>query len=185
MRLARRLSPRQPTACLHFHFAPGFATPRLARLLHSLVRVSRRVGCSHPIANDCSATRHRPPVRAFVRRRALHADPDAATERPGAARDLPPRGRPALTALPRSSADSHALGSKYRSGERAPARERSSAAADRRWPARTRVQRSRQLSGEQSLSALADRHRCATSLLNSSEADSAAFASLLTVSRSF
>ena len=32
---------------LHFHFAGGFATQRLAGVLHSLVRVSRRDGWSH------------------------------------------------------------------------------------------------------------------------------------------
>ena len=33
--------------CLHFHSARGFVTQRLAHMLDSLVRVSRRVGESH------------------------------------------------------------------------------------------------------------------------------------------
>jgi len=47
-----RLSPRRDKSRLRFHCAEGFATQRLARMLHSLVRVSRRVGCSHSDAND-------------------------------------------------------------------------------------------------------------------------------------
>ena len=39
-------------ARFRFHCAEGFATQRLARALHSLVRVSRRVGYSHSDAND-------------------------------------------------------------------------------------------------------------------------------------
>ena len=42
-------------ARFRFHCAEGFATQRLARTLHSLVRVSRRVGCSHSDANDLGA----------------------------------------------------------------------------------------------------------------------------------
>ena len=33
-------------------------------MLHCLVRISRRVGCSHSSTNDRSAKRHRPPARA-------------------------------------------------------------------------------------------------------------------------
>ena len=62
----RRLSPKQTNACLHFHCADGFVTPRLARMLHSLVRVSRRVGCSHLSTNNRSARRDRPPARASL-----------------------------------------------------------------------------------------------------------------------
>ena len=47
--------PSRPDACLHFHCAEGFATQRLARMLHSLVRVSRRVGCSHSGTNGHGA----------------------------------------------------------------------------------------------------------------------------------
>ena len=64
MRPRRRLSPKQTNACLHLHCADEFSTPRLARMLHSLVRVSRRVGCSHLSTNSPSARRGRPPDRA-------------------------------------------------------------------------------------------------------------------------
>ena len=43
-------------ARFRFHCAEGFATQRLARVLHSLVRVSRRVGRSHSDANDLGAS---------------------------------------------------------------------------------------------------------------------------------
>ena len=92
----RRLSPRQSTDCLHFHCATGFPTQRLAHMLHSLVRVSRRVGCSHSITNNCSARCNRSPVREFIRRQTLHADPDAVPKRPGTAQDPE---RPALPVL--------------------------------------------------------------------------------------
>ena len=42
-------------------------------MLHSLVRVSRRVGCSHSGTNNCSARCDRPPARTRLRRQTLHA----------------------------------------------------------------------------------------------------------------
>ena len=86
----RRLSPKQTNACLHFHCAAGFATQRLARMLHSLVRVSRRVGCSHLITNNCSARCDRSPARADIRPQTLHAVPEAVPKRPGAAQTRRP-----------------------------------------------------------------------------------------------
>ena len=90
MRPTRRLSPKQTTACLHFHCAAGFATQRLARMLHSLVRVSRRVGCSHLITNNYSARCDRSPVRAGIRPQTLHAVPEAVPKRPEAAQTRRP-----------------------------------------------------------------------------------------------
>ena len=75
------LSPQQTNICLHFHCADGFATPRLARMLHSLVRVSRRVGCSHLDTNNYSARSDRPPARADIRHTALQAVPRAVPKR--------------------------------------------------------------------------------------------------------
>ena len=61
MRRARepRLSPRRAKTRLCSHCAPGIATPRLARGLHSLVRVSRRDGWGRREASDLSADRDR------------------------------------------------------------------------------------------------------------------------------
>ena len=50
--------PGQTRACLHFHCARGFATQRLAHMLDSLVRVSRRVGWgANQLARDPRCTR--------------------------------------------------------------------------------------------------------------------------------
>ena len=185
MCLARRLSPRRPTDRLHFHCAAGLSTQGLARMLHSLVRVSRRVGCSHSNTNNCSARCDRPPAREFIRHRTLHADSNAVPRRSGAAQGLPREGGPALPVILGRQQTSRLTAISIARIEQVPARQPSRATNNRRWPACTRVQRSRQPSGEQGLSALADRHRCSTSLLNLSRANSAAFASLLTVSRSF
>ena len=38
---------REDPTCIHFHCAHGFGTQRLANMLDSLVRVSRRVAESH------------------------------------------------------------------------------------------------------------------------------------------
>ncbi len=80
------LLPEQTKICLHLHCADGFATPRLARMLHSLVRVSRRVGCSHLDTNNCSTRRDHSPHRADIRQRTLQAVPGAVPKRKEAAR---------------------------------------------------------------------------------------------------
>ena len=72
---------------LHLHCAHGFATQRLARMLHSLVRVSRRVGCGHSGTNDRSARCDRPP--------AGHAGPSTATARSDRLGYPPDRSGPA------------------------------------------------------------------------------------------
>ena len=74
--------PEQTNACLHFHCA---ATQRPARMLHSLVRVSRRVECSHLITNNYSARCDQSPVRADIRQQTLHAVPVAVPKCPKAA----------------------------------------------------------------------------------------------------
>ena len=79
---------------LHLHYAHGFATQRLARMLHSLVRVSRRVGCGHSGTNDRSARCDRPPAR-----RAGPSTATARSDRLGCTPDRSgpaPRGGPAL-----------------------------------------------------------------------------------------
>ena len=114
----RRLSPKQTTACLHFHCAAGFATQRLARMLHSLVRVSRRVGCSHLITNNYSARCDRSPVRASIRPQTLHAVPEAVPKRPEAAQTR----RPALPVILSHPQTSRLPGYKSHSEEWAPTR---------------------------------------------------------------
>ena len=101
MCLQRRLSPKQTTACLHFHCAAGFDTQRLARMLHSLVRVSRRVGCSHLNTNNYSVSCDRSPVRADSRHKALQAVPSAVPKRPEAAQTQ----RAYTASFPQSPAD--------------------------------------------------------------------------------
>ncbi len=54
---------------LYFHCAPGFATPVLAYMLDSLVRVSRRVKESHFVRIMTTRARKQP------RRRAVNLDP--------------------------------------------------------------------------------------------------------------
>ena len=150
-------------------------------MLHSLVRVSRRVGCSHLITNNYSARCDQSPVRADIRQQTLHAVPAAVPKRPEAAQaeglhcqfilSHPQTARRmAISFTPRNN---HL--------PNRPSEPRATVVGQ----LCTRVQRSRRLSGEQNLSAFADRHRPSTSLLNLSRANSAAFASLLTVSRSF
>lgn len=56
-------------AALYFHCAPGFATPVLAYMLDSLVRVSRRVKESHFVRIMTARARRQP------RRRAMNLDP--------------------------------------------------------------------------------------------------------------
>ena len=80
------LLPEQTKICLHLHCADGIATPRLARMLHSLVRVSRRVGCSHLDTNNCSTRRDHSPHRADIRQRTLQAVPGAVPKRKEVAR---------------------------------------------------------------------------------------------------
>ena len=55
-------------------------------MLHSLVRVSRRVGCSHLSTNNLSARRGRPPTEQTNRQRTLHAVPTAGPKRKEATR---------------------------------------------------------------------------------------------------
>ena len=62
-------------------------------MLHSLVRVSRRVGCGHSGTNDCSARCDRPPSRrAPTVGRPLQAVTTAAAHRAGAAQPPPGGG---------------------------------------------------------------------------------------------
>ena len=105
----RGLSPQQTNACLHFHCAAGFATQRLARMLHSLVRVSRRVGCSHLITNNYSVRCDQSPARADSRQQTLHAVPAAVPKRPEVAQGQ----RPTLPSYPQSPADFQTDGYKF------------------------------------------------------------------------
>ena len=113
----------RPDACLHFHCADGFATRGLARMLHSLVRVSRRVGCGHPGTNDCDARCDRPPRRRAHRRPPLHAvkTSDATpTDRGPASRErpAPPRAKGLATLLSRSPERQSTPGYKFSTRER-------------------------------------------------------------------
>lgn len=55
---------RRKRRALHFHYAPGFATPTLAHMLDSLVRVSRRASWNHFASIlDASAPPRDPPGR--------------------------------------------------------------------------------------------------------------------------
>ncbi len=150
LRRGKGLSPqRAPRRRLHFHYADGFATPGLAHMLHSLVRVSRRVGCGHSDANDRSARCDRPPARHPRHRRGDTASSDPRGRSAGRRRpSRPPAGggQPALRARrTRAELSSVASRSAETPGCKLSARTRSHlphttswAGSNCRWPAARR-----------------------------------------------
>ena len=135
-----RLSPRRDESRLRFHCAEGFATQRLARMLHSLVRVSRRVGCSHSDANDLGTSCH---ASKTGRTSAVSGHCTQCTR----AGDLPTRGRsrPKSRPAPQRAKDRNALLGRPRTAARravrSPRKRRATspdarrAEGNRRWPA--------------------------------------------------
>ena len=77
-------------------------------MLHSLVRVSRRVGCSHLNTNNYSTKCDLAPGRADSRQQTLHAVPEAVPKRTGG-----PKAEACAASYPQSFADFQTDGYKF------------------------------------------------------------------------